>query len=174
MNSEEIRDALYSQFGATLDMLENAILACPDDVWSNGEIISERTWWEFWYLASHTLFWTDFYLSETIENFTPPKPFGLEERDPAGVLPPRVYTQKELLTYLEHDRRKMQEVFRNLTGEKMSERFIVGKKNFSVVEKLLYTMRHIQHHTAQLNLLLRQSGHEPPTWVTHPKQPLTQ
>ncbi|MCB9365811.1 MAG: DinB family protein [Calditrichaeota bacterium] len=172
MTHEQIRDALYAQFGATLDMLENAISACPEEVWSNGEIISEQTWWEFWYLTSHTLFWTDFYLSDSIENFAPPAPFGTEERDPAGVLPPRVYSKQELLTYLEYDREKMLKVFRSLTGEKMGERFIVGKKDFSIVEKLMYTMRHIQHHTAQLNLLLRQAGHEPPRWVTQPKQPL--
>jgi uncharacterized damage-inducible protein DinB len=33
------------------------------------------------------------------------------------------------------------------------------------VELLLYNLRHVQHHTAQLNLLIRQAGGEPAPWV---------
>ena len=33
------------------------------------------------------------------------------------------------------------------------------------VESLLYNMRHVQHHAAQLNLLLRQSTNSAPDWV---------
>ena len=38
--------------------------------------------------------------------------------------------------------------------------------NYSVLEILLYNMRHVQHHVAQLNLLLRQDINDAPTWVT--------
>jgi uncharacterized damage-inducible protein DinB len=37
---------------------------------------------------------------------------------------------------------------------------------------LLYNMRHVQHHTAQLNLLLRQRGIIPPNWVSEKKEGL--
>ena len=83
------REALAQQYGAAIDALENAIVACPDDVWSAGP-----PWQQFWYLASHTLFWLDHYLAGTPEGFQPPPPYGLEEMDPAGVLPPRVYTTR--------------------------------------------------------------------------------
>src|SRR5687767_7015822 len=33
------------------------------------------------------------------------------------------------------------------------------------VEALLYNMRHVQHHAAQLNLLLRQATNSAPDWV---------
>jgi len=52
------------------------------------------------------LFFLDFYLSESPESFCPPDPFTLSELDPDGVLPPRVYTRRELCDYLNHGRRK--------------------------------------------------------------------
>jgi len=42
---------------------------------------------EVWYLAFHTLFWLDLYLSGPAEGFAPPAPFTRVELDPAGILP---------------------------------------------------------------------------------------
>ena len=36
---------------------------------------------------------------------------------------------------------------------------------FIYAELLLYNMRHVQHHAAQLNLLLRQTEHKGSRWV---------
>jgi uncharacterized damage-inducible protein DinB len=37
---------------------------------------------------------------------------------------------------------------------------------FSRAEMLLYNLRHVQHHAAQLNLLLRQQTGGAPGWVS--------
>jgi uncharacterized damage-inducible protein DinB len=37
--------------------------------------------------------------------------------------------------------------------------------SYNVIEILLYNMRHVQHHAAQLNLLLRQVINDAPGWV---------
>jgi uncharacterized damage-inducible protein DinB len=43
----------------------------------------------------------------------------------------------------------------------------------SVAELYLYNMRHVQHHTAQLNLILRQrTSMASPRWVSKAKTPL--
>jgi uncharacterized damage-inducible protein DinB len=42
----------------------------------------------------------------------------------------------------------------------------------SEFEHLLYTMRHVQHHMAQLNLILRQVIDSAPNWVGRTKLPL--
>jgi uncharacterized damage-inducible protein DinB len=39
------------------------------------------------------------------------------------------------------------------------------KLNYAVLEILIYNMRHVQHHAAQLNLLLRQRVDNTPGWV---------
>ncbi len=67
---------IAEQLGATIDMLDNAIVACPDNLWSDR---SQKV--EFWYLAYHTLFFLDLYLSGSLEGFNPPEPFTHVRQD---------------------------------------------------------------------------------------------
>ena len=80
------KTSLWQQFGAAIDMLENAVRACPDELWrvrlwDDAELPESA---EFWYIVYHTLFWLDLYLSGAVEGFAPPAPFNLDELDPAG------------------------------------------------------------------------------------------
>lgn len=154
------RAILWNQFGASIDMLENAINACPKEVWGD-----KPGFYEFWYYAYHTLFFLDLYLSESEEGFAPPKPFTLSELDDSGVLPDRVYSREELLTYLDHGRRKCRKVIEALTDEDITRKCAFGR-DLSVVELMMYNMRHVQHHAAQLNLLLRQKIDSAPLWIS--------
>jgi hypothetical protein len=38
------------------------------------------------------------------------------------------------------------------------------------VELLLYSMRHVQHHSAQFNLILRETIDSAPGWVSRAKR----
>ncbi len=165
---EEWKQIARSQFGATIDMLENSIEACPEEIWDDGT----RDFSSYWYMVSHTLFWLDLYLSGTAENFAPPAPFTLDELDPAGVIPARTYTKDELLKYLRHCREKFREVVKNLTGEKANEICKFGSTEMKFGELLLDNMRHVQHHTAQLNLILRQRTDYAPPWISRTKSNL--
>lgn len=154
------RTALASQFGAAIDMLAIAMRACPDDIWADR---ARRP--EYWYLAYHTLFWLDLYLHGPVESFHPPAPFGLEELDPAGVLPDRVYSKGELLAYLDHCRGKCFATIESLTEERASRRYRYGWGEATFLELLMYNMRHVQHGAAQLNLILRATTDSAPRWV---------
>jgi hypothetical protein len=155
------KSILWQQFGAAIDMLENALLACPDELWRDR---SKQP--EFWYIAYHTLFLLDCYLSDSVESFIPPVPFNLDELDPEGILPDRPYTKEELHTYLEHGRRKCKAVIEGLTEERAQQPSgFEWLLNMPVIELLLYNMRHVQHHAAQLNLILRQTTDSAPRWV---------
>lgn len=169
------RTVLWQQFGAAIDMLENAVRACPDELWRVrlwGDH-SERESSEFWYVVYHTLFWLDLYLSDSVEGFTPPAPFTLEEMDPAGLLPERVYTKDELLTYLGHGRKKCRTTIEALTDEKARQRCGFEWVDVRIAELFLYNMRHVQHHAAQLNLILRQTIGSAPRWVAKTKSKLS-
>lgn len=155
-----MKEFIWHQFGAAIDMLENSILACPEEAWGNRFTPSE-----FWYLAYHTLFWLDFYLSENPDEFLPQDPFTLEELDPAGLLPGRIYTKEELIKYLDHGRQKCMAVINSMSEEKSRQHFKFGTLELSFAELLLYNMRHVQHHAAQLNLILRQKINSAPRWV---------
>ena len=154
----ELKKILWHQFGATIDMLENALIACPEELWNTQS--------QFWYMGYHTLFYLDYYLSDDADSFSPPAPFTLSELDPAGSMPDRVYGKKELLIYLEFGRQKCHDTIAHLTDVNAEKRFINEYRNYSILEILLYNMRHVQHHVAQLNLLLRQGINEAPKWVS--------
>src|SRR6267142_6101370 len=151
------RSAIRQQFHAAIDMLSNAIEACPDSVWSAG---APRP---FWYLAFHTLFFLDLYLSECEESqFHPPPQFGLTELAPGSVQPARAYRKDELLGYLEHCRKKLDAVMAGMTEAWVVAACPFDYRAMSNGELLLYNMRHVQHHAAQLNMLLRQRTNSAP------------
>lgn len=149
------------QFGAAIDMLENAMAACPDDLWAD---LSQHV--QFWYVVYHTLFWLDLYLSGSVEGFAPPAPFNLDELDPVGIFPDRVYTKRELQAYLDYCRAKCHETIESLTDEDARRicKFRWGEPTFT--ELLLYNLRHVQDHVGELNLLLGQRTGSAPGWVS--------
>jgi DinB superfamily len=154
------RAVIWHQFGAAIDMVENAMRACPDELWNDR---AQRP--EFWYIVYHALFFLDLYLSGSVVGFVPPAPFTLHELDPSGLLPERGYTKAELLTYLAHGRNKCQLTIEAMTDEKARERCEFSWLELAFAELLLYNMRHVQHHAAQLNLILRQATESAPGWV---------
>lgn len=165
------KTVIWQQFGAAIDMLDNALRACPDDLWHEPlwETETERPEYaQFWYLAYHTLFWLDLYLSGKVEGFTPPPPFTRDELDPAGLLPERPFSKGELRAYLNHCRKKCRATIEALTGETARRpcRFSWGEVTFG--ELLLYNMRHVQEHAAQLSLIIGQKAGpaSTPDWVT--------
>lgn len=165
--------SLWRQFGAVIDMLDNALVACPDTLWTR------RVWrdspadpplppvfppqfTEFWYVAYHTLFWLNLYLSgSSEEEFSPPAPFTLAELDPEAALPDRPYTKEELRAYLASTRQKCRTTLLTLTDERarqlVSYPWAEGQP-VSYLELQIYNMRHVQEHTAQLSLLLGRHG----------------
>jgi DinB family protein len=158
------RTILWKQFGAAIDMLDNALVACPDSlwreaVWPDPTVPSERA--EFWYVAYHALFWLDLYLFGSEEGFAPPAPFTLVEQDSAtGPLPNRPFTRDELRAYLASVREKCRSTIETLTDERARQPVNFGWMRegevVSYVELQLYSMRHTQEHAAQLSLVLGQ------------------
>lgn len=161
------RTTIWQQFGAAIAALEEAMHVCPDDLWNDR---SQPL--EFWYVTYHTLFWLDLYLSGSVEGFTPPDPFTLDELDPAGLLPERPYTKNELQHYLDHCRQKCRATLETLTEEKARQRCAFSWIEFSFAELLLYNMRHVQEHAAQLNLILGEKTGSAPGWVAREKSSL--
>ena len=156
------REALGLQFIASLEMLGNAMRACPPSIWDDPDVaVAQR----FWYLAFHTLFWLDRYLEPNEHDHRPPALFTLGELDPAGVYPDRAYTPLELLAYLEYCRSRCRAAIGALDEERAASRCGFERRELSLLELHLYSMRHVMHHTGQLQLLLRQGGAEPPRWV---------
>ncbi len=159
----EWRAILARQFGATIEMLAQALRGCPDELWS------ARLWNDqyatFWNIAYHTLFWLDLHLSGTADGFVPPPPFTLDELDPAGKLPDRTFTRDELLAFAEHTRQKSERILAALSDADARRRCPFPWGEPSYAELLIYTLRHAQEHASQLGLLLGQRTGSAPGWV---------
>ena len=159
---ETTLDAVRGQFGASLDSLGLAMDACPPALWNDrasGQAFGDHVF--------HVLFWLDFYLAESPATFAPPAPFGVEEMDPAGVLPPQVHAPDALHGYLAHVRARVRAALAAFAADPAAAAEVkhLGNTDLSALEWLLYNLRHVQHHVGQLQMLLRQHGVEPPRWV---------
>ena len=161
-----MREAIGQQFGAAIDSLEGAIQSCPETVWASGE-----RWRQPWYLAFHTLFWLDLYLSESASDYAPPAPFTRGELEP-DVFPDRPYLKQELLGWLRQCRASLAARLSRISTEgDLRRRCRLPWGEMELGELLLYNLRHVQHHVGQLNLLIRQAGGEPPRWVARADGP---
>jgi hypothetical protein len=161
------RTALWRQFGAAIDMLEHALLACPASLWR------ERLWnvppprefppqfAEFWYITFHALVWLDLYLSGLPEEeFAPPAPFAQGGLDSLETLPEQPYSKEEIRAYLVSTRQKCHTqllALKDVQAQRPVEYpWSVGQP-ISFLELQLYNLRHVQEHAAQLNLFLGQN-----------------
>lgn len=161
---DQLKTIIGEQFGAAIDMLENAIRDCPDNLWKGHH--------KFYPVAHHTVFFLDYYLSESPKEaeYVPPPPFTRAEFE--DNLPPR-HPKEDLLRYLNLGRQKLRkQLAEHTVAQLQSRRFVSEYKDFSLFELLLYNMRHVQHHAAQLNLLLRQEVDLAPKWVSKSKDVL--
>ena len=114
-NTTSVKTAISNQFQAALAMLQNAIEICPDEYWDTTS--------EFWYIAYHTVFWTDYYLTIEHAQFQPPKPFTLSEFDFSCIKPERIYSKAEVMLYLHHCQQKAQQLISDLSLEKLNHRW---------------------------------------------------
>jgi hypothetical protein len=136
-----INTLLWQQAGAAIDMLENAITACPDDLWNTDS--------QFWYIGYHTIFFFDYYLSDSpIEkDYVPPFPFTLSEF--GEDMPERVYDKAELLAFLEVGRRKCRDLLK-IASLHSSPMGIPNQKRSSSERMMTHSTIHYSHRTGNV------------------------
>ena len=172
MTMEDLfKETIWKQFGASIDMLRNALTLCPEELFNSNK--------KFFYISYHTLLFLDYYLTIPPTGFSSPLPYTYQEPGEVpedavdDMVPDRFYSKLELLAYLASTRKKCHALITGLTEDKLQERWmqspnkIAGRStiNFSILEILLYGLRHVQHHVGQLNLLLRQQLNTAPGWA---------
>jgi hypothetical protein len=169
---EHLRKVLWNQFGASIDMLKNIIALWPDQYWNLNSKV--------YYLSYHTFLFLDYYLTIPPTTFVAPLPFTMISPDkiPAyaadDLVPGKLFTKDEMLDSLQSCRQKCKRVIFNLTEASLEQRWIDQPDGiaggvtlkYSVLEILLYNLKHVQHHAGQLNLLLRQETGRAADWVS--------
>lgn len=166
--SDTAREIAWRQLGAAIDMLERAMDACPDDLWNRPS--KEMG---FWFLAYHTLWFLEFDFSVATEEFRSPA-FDIHEYEFSQQEPPyeHPYSKADLKGYLKQCRAHCKRSIAVLAESDRTSRGCQRRGDFSFLEMVLSQIRHVQHHAAQLNLLLRQEIDDAPVWIRKAKDPL--
>jgi hypothetical protein len=154
-----IRNTFVRQYGAALKMLENCVERADATDWL--EPVGKSP---FWHVVYHTLFFTGLYSSTRLETHALPE-FHREGSQELGKRAETVFDKAMLVKYLltcaaKADRAVREETETSLAGESGFHWL-----KFSRLELHIYNIRHIQHHTGQLNALLARRYGEGPTWV---------
>ncbi|MCP4166874.1 MAG: hypothetical protein GY759_13420 [Chloroflexi bacterium] len=155
-----IRTIIKSQYHASLDMLGQTIVKCPESLWQ-----SKAPAAFYWHVAYHALFYTHLYLQPGEADFEP----WAKHRDESqflGSLPwpphaepkiPDPYTRDQVLEYLDFCH---QQVDAQLDCVDLEGASGFDWLPFDKLELQIYNIRHIQSHAGELSQRLAEAGIE--------------
>jgi hypothetical protein len=142
----EIKATIKSQYYASLEMLRQAIVECPESLWHDPEYKNP-----FWHIAYHVLFYTHLYLQPSKEDFVPWEKhreecvsLGSSGEGPEAGEP---YSKEEILAYHGLCCEQVEERVTLLDLEAESGFYWLP---FDKLELQIYNIRHIQQHTGEL------------------------
>lgn len=152
-------DICRNDCGAVFQMLRRAMELCPEKLWN--ERTDEPP---FWQQAYHTLWAIDFYLSDSPKksrkaSFAEGEASNLEHI--AAVTPSRQQVQD----YLNQVSTKCETVLDGLTSEQLEGSNTFPWTGATLAHRLIYNIRHAQHHVGRLNSILSRKTGQAAEWV---------
>lgn len=161
-----VKTSIWLQYGAAIDTLEDALALCPEHLWTAvlWDDEEDARYGQFWFVAYHTLFWLDLFLTGSREGFAPPAPFV------RGALPDAPYTIEQVRAYLAQCRAKCQATIESLTDERAQEPCPFPWFEPTFLELQFYSLRHVMEHAAQLSFFLGQQGVVGMDWVAQARK----
>lgn len=160
MENKVITNILASQYKASLGMLRNVLDKTPEEQWNNEDYNNPN-----WQIAYHILWGVKFYLGANPESYVPFQNAieGAEslggsqdwENTDEGVVVEGFHTKDELLSFINEIENNLQQRIEALPLEENSG---FEWYPYSRLELHINSIRHIQHHTAQLIERLKANG----------------
>ncbi|MGH7176585.1 MAG: hypothetical protein ACREJC_04325 [Tepidisphaeraceae bacterium] len=167
---DTLKELLAHQYEASLSTVNLCVARCPDAIWN--QPVAK---WMYCQAAFHVVFFADLYLqpSDDVEALKR-QPFHLEQKDAFRDYEeledrPQVlrYDKPFVLSYMQHVRRKAQQTIAGESADVLAGPSGFSWRKCSRAELHVYNIRHIQHHSAQLSLRLRQDTDIDIPWVSH-------
>ena len=148
-----IVEELREQYRYTLRMYQHALEACTDEVWE-----TSFGGFPFWREAYHTIFWLHTFLGPEDKLFHP-RPFD-KDIDPRLSTPPNnTCEQAEALAYAKQTTTYVDQVFETLSLDALRASDGYDESDFRCVyHRLMYGLRHGQHHVGKLTAFLNLEG----------------
>ena len=160
---------LKRQYHAALVMHRDAIERCPEALWYDTQPVNA-----FWQIAYHALYFAHMYLQPDFDSFQPwekqqsdvQHPDGIPgSADPDSTLPliPDPYTREQVLEYCTLCQEMVDGAIDRLDLSRPDSGFYWYR--MSKLEHQIVSIRHLQHHAAQLADRLRAATAEGTKWV---------
>ena len=158
-----MKNALISQYEASLRMLMDVIEKCPGSLWDDNSYESA-----YWRIVYHALFYTALYLSKDEKQFVSwsrhianYNVLGPLSHDKQPIVITETYQKADLLNYAQSISDSLDTI--------VTDNFDFGS-GFSwlpmnKLELHIYNIRHLQHHTGQLIERLHQNGISGINWI---------
>jgi hypothetical protein len=148
-------EALADQWLRTFFMLHNAIEAVPEEEWMKGDTLYQRPV----SLVLHILQSADGYtaLQPGEGSEDPMTQINWQERDTS-----KLPSQPAVLSYLDVVEKRVAELL--VKADLEAEEKLFAWTGKTILSRVLYTLRHSQHHLADLAMELKRRGFEPPNW----------
>lgn len=143
MSTKEI---IRSQYGAALEMLRQAIVKCPDDLWNDAAYQNP-----FWHIAYHTIFYAYLYLHPSEDDFVPwekhRRDLARFQSGPDETADEPAYTKDDVLAY---HRLCLEQMLGHVATLDLEAESGFDWLPFNKLELQFYNIRHIQQHTGEL------------------------
>ena len=163
---DAFKQLIANQYEASFCTLALCAQRCPESHW-NARIAK----YPFSQVVFHTLFFADYYLGDDPESFIQqrfhvenPELFSdyeqLKDQEPQSV-----YSREQIELYGDFCRNKAAVTIGEESEEILCARTGFPRRDFSRSELHLYNIRHIQHHAAQLILILRRDAKVDIPWI---------
>jgi len=156
---DPVISGLSLQYRAVMEMLSFAVEHCPDAYWNR--VFGDRS--TFWKETYHMLHYFVKYAHGTESCVY--TPFG-ESLDPSLLVPPsRALSKETILSYMEQAKEHLRRLFQELTPEQLAAPDTYAPQQFgTVINRLLYGLRHGQHHVGKLTGYLFSHGIDYDPW----------
>jgi len=148
-------EALADQYMRSLTTLRVVVNSCPENEWLKGEKPYQRPAG----LALHIV--------QSVDMFSSQKPGDQSENALAQIQwqvrdADKLPSQKELLRFLNDVEKRMANLI--ATVDLTAEEELFSWTGFTILSRIVYSLRHMTHHLADLITELKQRGVQPPSW----------
>lgn len=156
-------DICRNDYGAVFQMTRRAIELCPEKLWD--QRMDEPP---FWQQAYHTLWAIDFYLSDSPESSRKAS-FVEGEATNLKHVSATTPSRQQIQNYLEEVSRKCDAVLGKLASTQLDGQNTFPWTGPTLAHRLIYNIRHAQHHVGRLNSILSRKAGQAAEWVITPK-----
>ena len=159
MNNSLFLDICRTNYRAVFEMLREAIEACPESLWYDRA--DEPA---FWHQAYHTISSICFYLSDSPKSYKRP-PFAKDTTGDLSKTQTNALSRQQVKEYLEMVSEKCEALLNKLASMPLDGENTFPWTGPTLAHRLIYNIRHAQHHVGWMNSILRRKAEQAAKWV---------